>query len=207
MNMIDKKILSHNLPSSPSHFGYWRAGNFQFSKKTGNASGFTLIEMLVYVALVALLISAIVFFGLWAIQVGTKTKVNAETLNNARRAMEIMVYEIKKSTGVYAPTSSFDAHPGQLSLEQANPAGSEETSGFVDFFICGQALCLKREKAAAIALTSNSVRVTNLVFNRRLNSQGSPSIRLSISVASLSSDRPESTASVDLTTAANLRSY
>lgn len=172
-----------------------------------NRSGFTLIEMLIYIGLVATVISAIVFFGVWAMQVGAKTKANTETLNNARRAMEIMVYEIRRSTGVYAPTSNFDVNPGQLSLEQAGAAGSDESAGFIDFFICGQALCLKREKANAIALTNSSVKVTNLIFNQKLNSNSSPSISIDLSVSSVSSARPENTATIDLTGAANLRSY
>lgn len=121
--------------------------------------------------------------------------------------MEIMVYEIRRSTSVYAPTSNFDTDPGQLSLEQSSAAGTEEDSSFVDFFICGQALCLKREKANAIALTSNAVRVTSLVFSQRLNDMSSPSIRLSLTVTSTSGGRPESTATINLITAANLRSY
>ena len=183
--------------------------NFIRAKKSDQKTltGFTLIEMLIYVALVATIISAVVFFGIWAMQVGAKTKANTEITGNARRAMEIMVYEIKRSTGVYAPTSNFDIDPGQLSLEQPGAEGSDESSSFVDFFICGQALCLKREKANAIALTNASVRVTSLVFNQMLNSMGSPSIRITLNVTNAVGDRPENFASISLTTAANLRAY
>ena len=171
------------------------------------SAGFTLLEMLIYVALVSIVVSAIVLFGLWAIQVGAKTKANSEVLGNARRAMETMVYEIRKSQSVYAPSSIFDANPGQLSLEQTNPDGSTEPSGFIDFFLCDQALCLKREKANPVALTNNSVRVTSLIFNQRLNSASSPSIKITLQISSASSTRPEDVTSIDLTTAANLRSY
>lgn len=172
-----------------------------------NTAGFSLIEMLIYVALVATIIYSIVFFGIWAIQVGAKTKTNSEVLGNARRAMETMVYEIRKSKSVYTPTSNFDTDPGQLSLEQTNAAGADESSDFIDFFICNQALCLKREKTNPIALTNSSVRVISLIFNQRLNSIDSPSIRINLRVTSVSSARPEDTALIDLVTAANLRSY
>lgn len=177
--------------------------NLRFTDKTG----FTLIEMLIYIALVSIIISAIVFFGIWAIQVGAKTKANSEVLANARRAMETMVYEIRKSASVYTPTSVFDLNPGQLSLEQTNAAGASETASFIDFFLCGQALCLKREKANPITLTNNSVRVTNLTFSQRLNSINAPSIKITLSLTSASSTRPEDTATIELITAANLRSY
>jgi len=175
-------------------------------KKTKKNQGFSLIELLLYVAVISIIISAVVGFGSWAIQVGTKTKVNSEVVNNARLAMDTMVYEIKKAYSVYTPTSVFGVHPGQLSLEQLN-ATTTESSSFIDFFICDQALCLKREGAAAIAITNSQVRVTNLIFKQLLNTAGAPSIQIMFSVSSLPSSRPEATASLDLTTTANLRSY
>ncbi|MBU3901408.1 type II secretion system GspH family protein [Patescibacteria group bacterium] len=181
--------------------------NFQFLKRQGRISGFTLIEMLIYILLVAVVGSALVFFGFWAIQVGAKTKANTEVLGNARRAMETMVYEIRKATSVYAPTSIFDASPGQLSLATATSTDVDENSAFIDFFLCGQALCLKREKANPVALTNNSVQVTNLTFSQRLNSVSSPSIRINLRVTSTASVRPGATTTIDLTTTANLRVY
>ncbi|MDD2753238.1 MAG: type II secretion system protein [Candidatus Portnoybacteria bacterium] len=181
--------------------------NFQFLKNRGITAGFTLIEMLVYIALVTIIVSVIVAFSFWMIQISAKAKVNSEVLANARRAMEIMTYEIRKSKSVYAPTSVFDKNPGQLGLQQTAAAGSEETTTFADFFICNQALCLKREKTPPIALTGSSVRVTNFLFNRRLNSLNAESIRITLKVESLASNKPEYTNSIELTGAANLRSY
>ncbi len=180
--------------------------------KSQMASGFSLLEMLIYVALVATIISSVVFFGIWLIQASAKSRVSSEVLGNARSAMETMVYEIRKSQSVYTPTSIFldltsASTPGQLSLEQTVAAGSDETTTFIDFFICGQALCLKREKASPIALTDDSVKVTSLLFSQRLNSINSPSIQIKLRVESLSSARPEYTDSIDLQTTANLRSY
>ena len=177
------------------------------NQKLKTASGFTLIEMLIYVALVATIISAVTLFGVWAMQVGAKAKANQEVLDNARRALEIMAYEIKKATGLYAPTSVFEASPGQLSLETASPTGLGESSSYADFFVCGQALCLKREKTNALALTSDSVRVTKLLFEQRLNDQVAPSIKITLGLATATSTRPEKTASLELNTTANLRSY
>lgn len=174
--------------------------------KNHRKTGFSLIELLIYVAVITIIISAVVGFGSWAIQVGTKTKVNSEIVNNGRLAMDTMVYEIKKAYSVYTPTSVFDIHPGQLSLEQLN-ATTTESSSFIDFFLCDQAICLKREGASAIAITSSQVRVTNLVFKQLLNSTNTPSIQITFTVNSLLSSRPEGTASINLTTTANLRSY
>ena len=190
---------------TPLKFFKYFIGEKRDNQKT--LTGFTLIEMVIYVALVAIIVSIIVTFGFWMIQVGAKTKVNSEVLANARRAMETMTYEIKRSKSVYTPTSVFETNPGQLSLEQVPAAGVDETTNFIDFFLCGQALCLKREKAGPIALTNDSVRVTNLSFQQRLNSLGAVSVQIDLKVESLASSRPEYTASIELIETANLRSY
>jgi len=177
-----------------------------FHHKVKQNNGFSLIELLLYVAIVCIIVSAIVGFGSWAIQLGTRTKVNSEVTNNTRLALDTMTYEIKKSHSVYTPTSIFNANPGQLSLEQLN-ATTTESSSFIDFFICDQALCLKREGASAIAITNSKVRVTNLTFKQLSNSSSSPSIQIIMSVSSLSSARPEGNVTFNATTTAALRAY
>ena len=170
--------------------------------------GFTLIEMLVYVAVVAVLISVIAAFAVWAIQVGSKTKINYEMADNGRRAMEKMVYEIKKSKSIYAPASIFEINPGQLSLEQVTTSIPGETATFIDFFQCGNALCEKKEGQAPQALTNERVKLTSLKFFRLLNSTTTPSVQISLKLESAaSSTRSEYAGSLELINAVTLRSY
>jgi type II secretory pathway pseudopilin PulG len=67
-------------------------------RKSG--AGFTLIEMLVYIATLAIVILAVSYFFLWAIHSNTKTKVMRETLDDARRSMEIMTYNIREAKSI-----------------------------------------------------------------------------------------------------------
>src|SRR4030043_1565964 len=80
--------------------------------------GFTLIEILIYLSIFVILLFIIIALTVWSFKVGLKTKLNYEITDNARRAMETMVFEIKKSQSVYWPTSIFDSDLGQLSLDQ-----------------------------------------------------------------------------------------
>lgn len=170
--------------------------------------GFTLIEMIVYVAIVAVLILTIAAFAVWAIQVGSKTKINYELADNARRAMEKMVYEIKKSKSIYAPASIFEINPGQLSLEQVTTSIPGETATFIDFFQCGNALCEKKEGQAPQALTNERVKLTSLKFFQLLNSTTTPSVQISLKLESAaSSTRPEYAGSLELINTVTLRSY
>ena len=170
--------------------------------------GFSLIEMIVYVAIVAIVISAIVAFNIWVIQVGTKAKISRAVLDNSRRTLETLTYEIRRSQSVYAPNSVLGAHPGQLSFYQISTSTPDETGTFIDFFLCDEAICLKKEGIAPIALTDNQVRVTNLTFNQLFNSTSTPSIQIVLRLESaITSNRPEYADFIEITTAVNLRSY
>ena len=102
---------------------------------------FTLTEMLVYVAVLAIIVLAVSSFFLWTTRSNTKTRAMREALDNSRRAMEIMSSEIKEAKSIYAPTTTST----QLSLETTKylPAGEETT--YIDFYLCGTQLCLKKE--------------------------------------------------------------
>lgn len=176
-------------------------------KILNSKKGFTLIEMLIYVAVLSIIILAVSSFFLWAVRSNIKAKAMRETQDNARRAMEVMTSEIKEAKSIYTPTSIFDSYPGQLSLRTTKylPEGEETT--YIDFYLCGTQLCFKKESQNPIALTSDKVEVTNLIFVQIVSGE-IPSIQINLKVNFKNpTDRPEYRASVDLISAASLRSY
>jgi len=169
--------------------------------------GFTLTEVLVYVAILSIIILAISGFLTWTMRTNTKAKAMRETQDNARRAMEIMTYEIKEAKSIYTPTSVFDSHPGQLSLETAKYLPEGEKSTYIDFYLCGTQLCLKKESQNPIALTSNRVEVKNLVFSQIVTGSA-PSIQINLKIDyKTEAARPEYQASFITTSTVSLRSY
>ncbi len=177
---------------------------FSIKKSDSDQAGFTLLEMLVYLAILVIIIGVIIAFCISAIRAVSKIKANAEILDNSRRAIEIMSYEIKKAKSLYTPASVFDVNPGQLSLEQSASPAAEESETFVDFFLCGDRLCLKREGESALAITSDKVKLTNLIFRQLLNSV--PSVQISFRVEFLTASAlPAYSGSIDITTTVSLR--
>ncbi|MFH0852673.1 MAG: type II secretion system protein [bacterium] len=169
--------------------------------------GFTLVELVVYVGIIGFIVTALVAFSLGAIQTGAKIKANSEVLDNARRAMEIMQYEIKKSKNIYTPTSIFGASPGQLGLEQSATSTPGEAVGFVDFFACGDSLCLKRDSSTPVSLISDKVKINSLIF-RQLENSTSSSVQIILGVESINASvAPDYASSVELQSAANPRGY
>jgi len=170
--------------------------------------GFTLVEILVYVCVLTILIGSVYSLFLWVIRSATKAKVMRETLNNARRAMEIMTAEIREAKSVYTPTSAFSTSTGQLSLETKKylPEGEETT--YLDFYLCQKHLCLKKEGEDPIPLTSDNVEVEKLEFNQIATTSTIPSIQIFLKVDyKAPTERAEYQASVQLVSTASLRAY
>lgn len=175
-----------------------------FFRKKGE--GFTLIEMLVYVAVLVIVFSAVVYFFLWTTRSQTKAKVIHEVLNNARRAIEIMNSEIKEAKNIYTPSSIFDSHPGQLTLQTTKHLPAGENTSYVDFYLCDDRLCLKKESQPPVALTSDKVKVTNLLFNQIAST--SPAIQIDLKIEFKdSTGRPERQTAIETTSLSSLRSY
>ncbi len=153
--------------------------------------GFTLVEVVVFVAMFSIISLAVVSSLFWMNNSNSKTKADREAGENARRAMEIITYEIRGAKSIYTPTTTSN----QLSLETSRylPVGANDT--FIDFFLCGSAICLKKEFQSPVSLTSDDVQVTNLQFSQVLNGTTS-SVKINLTVSS-----------VTLTSTASLRNY
>ena len=173
----------------------------------GKQKGFTLLEVLIYIGVLGIIVVAVSSYFLWSIQASTKVKVIGETLDNARRTMEIMVYEIREAESIYTETSIFDFHPGQLSLETKKYLPEGENTTYIDFYLSEGKLCLKKESQSPICFTSERVEVTSLVFSQIGNSN-LPSIQIDLSVDYRNpTGRPEYQAQVNLRNVASFRSY
>ncbi len=169
-----------------------------------NNKGFTLIETLVYVAILVIISVVIINIVLQMLSVNETTRQTREALDNARRGIETISQEIHHATSVYTPTSVFGSANGQLSLETTRDLPSDETHTFVDFYVDNGTLYLKRENQTAKNITSEKVKVTNLTFTSLNSTSYYPAVQISITAAyntPLSGQKNK----VTLTTTASLR--
>ena len=173
---------------------------FQISNYAKNR-GFTLLEIVIYIAilsLVLLLVSTSIFYF---IQSQAQTKGDREVLENARRVLEAITYEINGAKSIYTPTTT----QNQLSLETSRYLPDNETISYIDFFLCGLRVCLKKESQSPIFLTSDDVQVSNLAFTQ-VTTTTSNSIKINLTmnyINTINGRQP----SVSLTSTASLRSY
>lgn len=144
-----------------------------------NDKGFTLIELIVYITVFVVITVVLAGFVANFIGVQAKIKIDKEVSENGQRAMEIIAWQIRHAQGVYQPTSSFNSHPGQLSLETGQDKPDEEEMTYLDFYLDdNQQLCLKKEESEAIPLTSRKVKTDRLVFSFLIDSDNNQAVRI-----------------------------
>lgn len=170
--------------------------------------GFTLVEMLIYIAVLSTVILTVSSFFLWIVRLNGKAKAMREVTDNAQRVMGVLSLEIKEAKSIYAPTSVFSTSTGQLSLETTKYLSSGETQTYIDFFLCEKRLCLKKEGQDPIALTSDSVEVKAMEFNQIATTSTIPSIRVSLTIDyKAPAEKPEYFASINTTSTVSIRAY
>ena len=168
----------------------------------GAKQGFTIIEFMVYIAVLAILGGSISTLFLWTLKAHTKTQVLQETTLAAQLAMDRIMHEVREAESLYLPTTSAT----QVSLKTKTSTPPGEILGYIDFFLCGQALCIKKEEEPPHALTPSTVEVTSLSFTTISTDTAFPSLRVFIEVRHKNpNNRPELKAVVPVTSTASLR--
>lgn len=172
-----------------------------FNNKKGK--GFTLLEVLIYLGVALIIISVVLSFIFWLINSNTKNRIIRETTGAAKRATDIIIYETKKANSVYTPTITID----HLSLETHDYLPEQETISYIDFYICGDSLCMKKESQDPIRIIPDNMKVIDLSFTYILSGEAeSIKINLTIGYKNLSG-RPEYETSVSLESSISLRLY
>lgn len=164
--------------------------------------GFTLTEILVYIALFSLLISAVISFTLWAFRSYAKARAIREVSADAKRTMEMIALSVKTAESVYTPTTN--AHQLSLETKQFLPEG--ETNSYLDFYFCQGHICLKKESEAPIVLTGQETEVSDLSFEVIGFSPPSVKINLFLNFKN-PENKPEYEASINLSSTVCLRRY
>src|SRR5437016_4448015 len=94
--------------------------------------GFSLLEVVVSLALFSLIL-LVVFSFLTSINASqSKIKADSQTQDNAKRALDEMTYEIRGAKSIYSPTTT----SSQLSLQTTHYLPADETDTFIDFYLC-----------------------------------------------------------------------
>ena len=171
-----------------------------------SGAGFTLIEMIVYIALITIVITITTPFIFRVINSYARIKANQVAMSDAKLAMDYITREVQSAKEAYTSTSIFDSNPGQLSLVTRIDTPTDETETYIDFYMDAGRLYIKREGQDTFAVTSDRTTLSNLTFKHLNPSDYSGSIQVQLTVDyNAPTDKFEFQASQNLTSSVSFR--
>jgi len=145
--------------------------NNDMKKLFNNSRGFSLLETLIYVALLASIIVVLinVMVGIATSQRSIISQRNIE--NSAMITLDRITRELRQATGVDAGSSTLGTNPGVLVLDGLDASENPRT---VEFYITDSTIYLEEDSIITGPLTHPDVRVSSLIFHlfTGTNSQG-----------------------------------
>lgn len=151
-------------------------------KKIKKTRGISLIEVVVYVALLGIISVFLIRFLLQTLDAYYLAQAERETISNARLLLETLDKNIAESRAVYWPTSRFNESSGQLSLITDSGALPEHESAFVDFWVDNGRLWTRKEGGSDAALSAASVVVSEFRLEWMLQGLGRETVRITLRV-------------------------
>lgn len=141
-------------------------------------SGFSLVEMLVYIGLLVLVLVAVVNMMLALSKAYGFLKNSRDIQSSAIFSLDRIVREVRNASSIDNANSIFNANPGTLSLNTTTATGTPETIGFS---VIGGRIHLKRNGLDVGPLTLAAATTTNLVF-RLIATPISQAVRVDLSL-------------------------
>lgn len=134
------------------------------NKKNKNTRGFSLIEAVVYIGLIAIIVSTAIYFLTNIFNVYGKIYAQKEVAKNIQSTLDTIIHEIKFGKSIYTSTSVFASDSGQISIKTNQNPPTGETVTFIDFYLDNGRIYMKKESQNALPLTSNQVKINILRF-------------------------------------------
>ncbi len=125
-----------------------------------NNKGFSLIEMLLYLGIFVILFALIISFVTWVYKINIRSTIKRELSSDIRNVMDIIGREIRQAESIYSPLTSLS----QLSLKTNYYLPVDEPFSYIDFFVCGDQICFKKENQDPVSLISEKTTLKELSF-------------------------------------------
>jgi len=165
--------------------------------KLKNQAGFTLFEIIIYVAIMAMIVTSFVTFSISISNVKVKVFVVQEVNSNIRNALDLIGQKIRVASAVTAPLSG--ANGSTLSLNFLSPDPS------LTFSLNNGVLYLTPASSSAVAITNADVNITNLKFYNLAANGRNDSIEIFITAEYRNKSSREYTYSNSIETTVNIR--
>lgn len=149
-------------------------------KSFGKNAGFSLIEVLVYVFILALILG-VVTSSLFSVAKSYRAMKSTSSIDvTAQTVLERMTREIRDARSVSDADSIFNSSPGRISLITTDNVGVPLQ---IDFYLNNQTLFVEEGGVEIGPLSASSARVSNLVF-RKISTGESEALKIEMTVES-----------------------
>ena len=145
-----------------------------------NKKGFTVIEILIYASLLALLIVLMANAVASLSHIIGEAKTERTLRSSAEAALERITREVRFAETVNVGLSTLNTNPGTLVLTSINPF--TETAQTITISVDGDLVTIQKNAGPVEYLTSDKTTVTSLIFRRIVNGTASESIRAELTV-------------------------
>lgn len=136
---------------------------FKFPKKNfASHKGFTLIEVIIYVSILALLLSSVTYGVTMLLKTYKNVKEVRRVENSSISAMDRMVREIRNATSINVGSSSLNNTNGVLALDTTDIDGDAAT---VRFYLRNSRVYVEENGVELGPLTQAQTRASSLTFS------------------------------------------
>jgi len=151
-----------------------------FQKFQNNNAGFTLVETLIYIAIVGLVSVTLVRFSLTISQSSSTTTSTQEVHEGVREVLHTIRQKVYAADSVYVASSTFGVDPGALYLEMSDPT---KDPTIFDLDADDGVVRMKEGGGPFVDLISDALRVDNFVFTNMTGESPRESVRLVMTVS------------------------
>lgn len=164
----------------------------------GRRRGFTLLEFILYFAVIGFVLTAAVAFSVNFLETQARAELYREISRDGRYAVARIAQEIREASGVNDGDSVFSSTAGRLSLATGNPATDPTVFAIED----GQ-LKVSRGGGPLLPIISGRSAVGELIFEDRSVANRAKVFRVSLKL--VSTDTSQLPAEADFQTTAQIR--
>ncbi|MFH1089110.1 MAG: prepilin-type N-terminal cleavage/methylation domain-containing protein [Candidatus Uhrbacteria bacterium] len=125
-------------------------------KHQKNNRGFTLIEMIIYIAIIGVIISGFVSYSLSLSSVRSKNHSMVAVQANGRVALEVITEKVHGAQAILTPVAGVSSNQLILDMPGANPD--------ITFLVTDGVLTMQETGSSAVVITDNLTSVSNLLF-------------------------------------------
>ncbi len=134
-------------------------------KTSTSQKGFSLVEMMVYIAILSIVFSALVTSANSMVKTFGKLKASEEVAHTGTVVLERLTRELRRASSVDYFTSSLSTDPGILTLNTRDWSGNSTTATIT---LSGGRIMFT-EGGTSSPLSASGVTVTNLMFTHLSN--------------------------------------